>query len=129
MFWQAKNLVIPTWLKNVVLLCGTNKLFTDSLMNIAEFIVNIGSCLRKKSSIINVFICGMIPRDESWSANRVLMKNFNRILKYLCLKHNFPFIDESNCVTLPNDDFDPSLFLKDSLHLIEERNVKLAIFL
>ena len=29
MLWRAKNLVIPPLLKNVVVLCGTNNLFTD----------------------------------------------------------------------------------------------------
>ena len=38
----------------------------------------------------------------------------------------FHFIDQSNGWTLPNGDLDPSLFFKDSLHLIEEGNVKLA---
>ena len=64
-FWAAKNLVIPPSLKNVVVLCGTNNLFTDSPMDIADCIVNIGFCLRKKSSSINVFIYGLILRDES----------------------------------------------------------------
>ena len=51
----------------------------------------------------------------------------NRILKYLCLKHDFSFIDQINdWTTLPNGDLNPSLFFKDSLHLIEEGSVKLA---
>ena len=95
-------------------------------MDIADCIVNIGSCLREKSSRINVFICVLIPSDESCSINKVLIKDVNRILRYLCLKHDFSFIDQSNCWTLPNGDLDPSLFFKDSLHLIEEENVKLS---
>ena len=95
-------------------------------MDITDCIVNIGSCLREKSSSINVFISGLIPIDESWSVNRVLIKDVNRILKYLCLKHDFSFIDQINGWTHPNGDLDPSLFFRDSLHLIEEGNVKLA---
>ena len=68
------------------------------------------SCLRKKSSSIKVLICGLIPRDESWSVNRVLIKDVNRIFKYLYLKHDFSFIDQSNGWILPNGDLDPSLF-------------------
>ena len=82
--WQTKNLLIPLSLKNVVTLCGTKNLFTDSPLDIADCIVNIGSCLCEKSSSVNVFICGLISRDESWSENRVLIKDVNRILKYLC---------------------------------------------
>ena len=117
---------IPPSPKNVVILCRTNKLFTDSPMDIDDCIVNIGFCLREKASGINVFICGLIPRDESWSVNTVLIKDVNKILKYLCLKHDFPFIDQSNGWTLPNGDLDPSLFFRDYLHLIEEGNIKLA---
>ena len=47
-------------------------------------------------------------------------------MKYLCLKHDFSYIDQSNDWTLPNGDFDPSLFFRDSLHLNEVANVKLA---
>ena len=101
-------------------------LFTDSPMDIADCIVNIGSCLRERSSRINVFICGLIPGGESWSVNRVLIKDVNKFLKYLCLKHDFSFIGQSNGWALPNGDLDSSLFFRDSLHLIEEGNVKLA---
>ena len=123
---RANNLLIPPSQKDVVALCGTSNLFTDSLIDIADCIVNIDSCLREKSSSINDFICGFIPRHDSWSVNRVLIKDVNRILKYFCLKYDFSFIDQSNYWTLPNGDLDPSLFFRDSLHLIEEGNVKLA---
>ena len=63
---RTKNLSVPPSLKNVVVLCGTNNLFTDSPLDLADCIVNIGSC-------------GLILRDESWSVNRVLIKDVNRI--------------------------------------------------
>ena len=43
--WGARNLLIPPQLKNVIVLCGTNNLFTDSPMDITDCIVNIGSYL------------------------------------------------------------------------------------
>ena len=109
----------------MVLLCEAN-IFTDFPTDIADCIVNSGSCLREISSNINVFICVLIPRDVGWSVNRVLIKDVNRILEYLCLKHDFSFIDQSNGWTLPDGNLDPSLFFRDSLHLIKEGNVKLA---
>ena len=63
---RTKNLSVPASLKNVVALCGTNNLFTDSPLDLADCIVNIGSC-------------GLILRDKSWSVNRVLIKDVNRI--------------------------------------------------
>ena len=50
---RTKNLSVPPSLKNVVVLCGTNNLFTDSPLDLADCIVNIGSS-------------GLIVRDESW---------------------------------------------------------------
>ena len=95
----AINLSVLSLLKNMVLLCEAN-IFTDFPTDIADCIVNSGSCLREISSNINVFICVLIPRDVGWSVNRVLIKNVNRILEYLCLKHDFSFIDQSNGWTL-----------------------------
>ena len=123
---NQKSIKIPPSLKNVVVFCGTNNLFTDSPVDVADCIVKIGSCLCEKFNSVNVFACGFIPRDDSWHVNRVLIKNVNRILKYLCLKHYFSYIDQSNGWTLANDDLDPSLLFRDSLNLVEEGNVKLA---
>ena len=67
----------------MIVLCGTNNLFTGSPMDIAACIVKIS---------------GLIPRDDSWSVCRVLMKIV----------------------------INPSLFFRDSLHLTEEENVKFA---
>ena len=105
---------------------GTNIIFTDSPMNIADCIINIGSWLREESISINVFICGLILIDKGCSVNRVLIKDVIRILKYLCLKHDFSFIDESYGSTLPNSNPGPSLLFKYPLHIIEEGSVKLA---
>ena len=126
LLWRAMNLSISPSLKNLVKLCGTNNLFTDSLTNRANCIVNIGSCLLEKSSNTNVFISGLIPRNESWSINSVLIKDINRILEQLCLKHDCSFRDQSKGWTIPNGDLDLSLVFRDSLHFIKEGNVKLA---
>ena len=79
----------------------------------------------EKSSSVNDLIFGLILRDETWSVNRVLIKDVNRTLKYLCLKHD-SYIDQGNGWTLPNGNLDPSLLFGDSLHLVEEGNVKLT---
>ena len=87
----------------MVLLCAANNilLYTDSPTDIADCIDNIGSCLRKISSNVNLFIFGLI----------------------------LPFIDQSNGWTLPNGSLSLSLFFRDSLHLIENENVNLVKFI
>ena len=76
--------------------------------------------------MVNIIICGLIPRDECSSINRLLINRVNDILKYECHKNGFVFIVQDHGWTLPNGSLDCSLFYKDSLHLVEQGNVKLA---
>ena len=91
MLWLAMSLSLPPYLKNMVILCETNRFFTDTPTDIAECFVSIG--LTVSINTINYFICVFIPRDESWSRKRILIKDVNRNLEYLCLKNDFSFID------------------------------------
>ena len=47
-------------------------------------------------------------------------------MKYECHKNGFVFIVQNHGWTLPNGSLDCFLFYKDSLHLVEQGNVKLA---
>ena len=82
--------------------------------------------MQKKSSGINVSICGLIPRDEGWSVSRVLINEVNEILKHQCNINGFAFIFQDHGWTFANGSLDCSLFYEDMLHLIEKGNVKLA---
>ena len=124
--WRAIDLPLPLSVKNVVILCGTNNISIDTPCDIANSIISIGSILQTKSSGINVSICGLIPRDEGWSVNRVLINEVNEILKHQCNINGFAFIFQDNGWTFANGSLDCSLFYKDMLHLIEKGNVKLA---
>ena len=81
---------------------------------------------RRKSNTVNIIKCGLIPRDECWSINRLFISRVNDILKYECHKNGFVFIVQDHSWTLLNGSLDCSLFFKDSLHLVEQGNVKLA---
>ena len=50
----------------------------------------------------------------------------NEILKYECHINGFVFIFQYHGWTLPNGSLDCFLFYKDSLHLVEQGNVKLV---
>ena len=56
----------------------------------------------------------------------MLIDKVNDILKYEFHKNGFVFIVQDHEWTLPNGSLDCSLFYKDSLHLVEQGNVKLA---
>ena len=125
--WRAIDLLLPSSVKNVVILCGTNNTPTGTPRDIADCIISsIGSIFQKISSGINVSVCGLIPRDECWSVNRVLINEVNKILKYQCNIKGFVFIYQDHGWAFANGSFDCSLFYKDLLHLMEQGNVKLA---
>ena len=77
--WQAIDLPLLSSVKNVVVLCGTNNISIDTPRDIADCIISIGSVFQKKSSGIDVSVCGLIPCDEPWSVNRGLINEVNEI--------------------------------------------------
>ena len=91
MFYGGPRISLSS-LKNVVILCGTNNLFTDSPKDIADGILEIAQTFQSKYSSINVAIGGILPRDVSWSINRKLIKEVNEILKAKCCKSFFIYI-------------------------------------
>ena len=110
----------------MVVQCRTNNISTDSPRDIADCIKDVGTIFRSKSNTVNIIICGLIPHDECWSINRLLTNRVNDILKYECHKNGFVFIVQDHEWTLLNGFLDCSLFYKDSLHLVQQGNVKLA---
>ena len=121
-----------TWRRSVenvlsrVIDCGRNNIPIDTPHDIADCIISIGSNFQKKSNGINVSVCGLIPRDETWSVNRGLMNEVNKILKYLCNINGFTFIFQDHGWTFAIGSLDCSLFFKDLLHLIKQSNIKHA---
>ena len=75
---------------------------------------------------MSVSVVYLIPRDECWSANRVLLNGVNEILKHQCNMNGFAFIFQDHGWTFANGSLDCYLFYKDLLLLIEQGNVKLA---
>ena len=124
--WRAISLPLPSSVRNIVVQCGTNNISTDSPRDIADCIVDVGTIFQRKSNTVNIITCGLIPRDECWSVNRLLINKANDILKYECHKNGFVFIVQDHGWTLPNGSLECFLFYKDFLHLVEQGNVKLA---
>ena len=59
--------------KNIVVICGTNNIQHDSVEDIKGGIIDISSQIRRIYKNSNV-VCDLLPRDESWSVNRVYIK-------------------------------------------------------
>ena len=124
--WQAQNLPVISSLKNFIILCGTNNLFQDSPEGTADGIVEIAQTFQSSYNSINIAIGGILPRDASWSINRVLIKEVNQILKAKCSKSFFIYIDYDSFWTFANGPLNSDLFFSDNLHLVEKGNLKLA---
>ena len=73
---------------------------------------------------INIAIGGILPRDGSWSINRVLIKEINQILKAKCSKSFFIYISYDSCLAFAHGSLNSKLFFSDNGNLAE--NLKLA---
>ena len=65
----------------------------DSPKDIANSLIKIPSCFKQENNAINVFICGILPRDDLSSINRLLLKKTNNILKLSCSANHNSFIN------------------------------------
>ena len=117
--WRVRDIVFPPRLKNVVILCGTNNINKDPPYDIVQGLITIGSSFKNRWNNPNIFICGLLPRDEYVSINRVIIDEINDLLSFKCSVNNFHFIDQSKGWTLDNSTLDFSLFYSDGLNLVQ----------
>ena len=123
---RAQNVPVISSLRNVVILCGTNNLFQDSPEEIADAVIETAKTFQSKYNSINIAIGGILPRNVSWSINRVLIKEVNEILQEKCSKLFFIYISYDSCWTVANGSLNPDLFFLDNVHLVEQGNLNLA---
>ena len=121
--WRAQNLPVISSLKNVVILCGINNLFQDSPEDIADGVIEIAETFQSKYNSINIAIGGILPRDATWSINRVLIKEANEISKEKCSRLFLIYISYDSCWTVANGSLNPDLFFLDNVHLVEQGNL------
>ena len=124
--WQARDILFLPSLKHAIILCGTNNINKHCPCAIAQGLITIASIFKNQSSNSNVFICEIIPCDELFSINRLIINEVNDLLKSKCLVTNFHFINQNNGWTLNNSALDFSLFYSDGLHLVKKGNLKLG---
>ena len=122
--WRVRDTAFPLRLKNVVILCGTNNINKDPPYDIVQGLIAIGSSFKNRFNNPNIFICGLLPRDEYVSINRVIIDEINGLLSFKCSVNNFHFIDPSNRWTSDNGALDFSLFYSDDLHLVQKGNLE-----
>ena len=118
--WRAHDLRRFSSLRNVIILCGSNSLNQDSPEDIANGLIKIASCFKQGNNAINVFFCGILPRDDTSSINRLLMKEINNILKSSCSVNHIIFIDQDENWIQMSVSLKLDLFYLAKLHLVEK---------
>ena len=119
LFRRAVSLPLQSPIQNIVVQCGTNNISTDSPRDIADCIVDVGTIFRKKSNTVNIIICGLIPCDECWSVNRLLINKVNDILKYECHKN----VDNFFKGYVLHDNFSRNKFLNYDSFIYHDVNI------
>ena len=71
--WRPRDIPFLPSLKNIVILCGTNNINKDFPDDIDQGLIAIGSVFKNQSSNPNIFICGILPHNESFSINRLII--------------------------------------------------------
>lgn len=66
--------------KHVINLCGTNNLYEDPPYEIVDGIIAAASVLEKKYNDPKIIVFALLPRDESWSKNQIIIKEINELL-------------------------------------------------
>ena len=79
--------------------------------DIFDGILEIARLFKTNYSCVNVLICGILPRDDSWSVNRASIKEENQILKLKC-SESVCFCYDSGW-TLANGSLNTDLYYSD----------------
>ena len=126
-FCRATNVSFLPSLKIIVILCGTNNTNKDPPYEIVQRLIAIGSFFKNQPSKLNIFICVIFPRDESFLINRLINNEVDDLLKFKCLVKSFHFINQSGGWSLNNGALDFSLFYLDGLNLANQFWKQLAL--
>ena len=87
--------------------------------------MEIAVTLRRKYNFLNIVFCGLLPRDENWSVNRIYIKEINDYLSDKCNLNGVNFIKQNGWI-LQIGSLKANLFYVDNLHLIQDGNIKLS---
>ena len=79
--WRALNLQEMSYLKNVIILCGTNIICIDSPYDSVQCLINIDVWFRNRLPKVKIFISEILPRDKCYFVNRILIKEIKNNMK------------------------------------------------
>ena len=112
-FWRVCNMTLPAPVEYFIIQCGTKNLEHNSLLKIAEGLINIGCILKKNYKNLHIFVSCLLPRDDEKSVKRSLLYAVNCYLKEF-RTNQFHSIDLDSGWTL-NNRLNIELFRSDNL--------------
>ena len=117
--WRAENMYLPASVSVAVILCGTNNMDYNVYLphDIAHSVLSCGTRLRDKHPHLKVIVVGILPRDRTISKRRIKIQQTNDILKKVCWKEGFLYIEQACHWTTSSGELNRSLYWKDNLHL------------
>ena len=69
--WRINDIVLPKFIRSVVMHCGTNNIDTSSSDKISVGVVTIARSIFRRYPNIEIIVSSLLPRDIHWSARRV----------------------------------------------------------
>ena len=125
---RSEHGLYPPNVRNVIAIVGTNNLNKRQYAKeIAQGIVDVGKIFRTRFENANIFIVGILPRDQVNDQYYIHKKrtDVNRYLLSECNDLGFQYIDTSSFEG-DNCRIDNILYDQKKLHLNEQGNVKLS---
>ena len=129
LLWRAENPEFPPAIRQIVILCTTNNIEANTPNDIANGLLCSSLTIKKRNSVTNVYITGLLPRDFRETHMRNKVKEVNELIREKCLSISTPrinyieqdhnWIDERNCLRT-------KYYYRDRLHLVELGNKKLS---
>ena len=114
--WRAHDLCCFSSQRNIILCC-TNNLYQDSPEDIANGLIKIASCFKHRNNIISIFICGILPHNDTSLIKCLLIKETNNILKSSCSVNHINFISQDANWIQMSGSLKSDLFYLDEMHL------------
>ena len=130
LLWRAENLEFPPAIRQIVIHCGNNNTEANTPNDIADGLLCSALTIKKRNSVTNVYITGLLPRDFRETHVRNRIKEVNELIREKCLSISTPrinymeqdhdWIDEGNCLRT-------KYYYRGRLRLVKLGNKKLAI--
>ena len=129
LLWRAKNLEFPLAIRQIVIQCGTNNSVANMPNDMANGLLCSALTIKKRNSVTNVYITGLLPRDFRETHMRNKIKKVNEFIweKFSSIstprinhvEQDHDWIDKENCRRT-------KYYYRDWLHLVELGNKKLG---